>query len=282
MARLSRRWLITGVSSGLGRSLARAALEQGDTVAGTIRDRANAGDFEALAPGRAHALRIDLREGEKIAEMVEEAVRRLGGLDCLVNNAGYALAGAIEEISLKEARELFETNFFAPLAIGRAALPHLRWSDCGRIINISSMAALQGFRGLGLYCASKAALAALSEVLAIEAAPFGIRTTCVEAAALRTRFAGGSLVFATAELPEYRAMREEMKAAFARSHGSQPNHPDQAALTLLALTRMADPPVHFAIGHGAWPRIERLLADRREEYARFAELGASPAASERA
>lgn len=270
---IPKRWLITGVSGGLGRALAEAALGRGDRVVGTVRDPAAVGLFEAQAPGRAHALVADLADSSSLESVVKNAAAVGDGLDLLVNNAGYALAGAVEEVSLEEAQAILAVNLLAPLALVRFSLPHLRISGRGRIINVTSMAALQGLRGLGLYCASKSALAALSETLDVEAAHFGIRAISVEATALRTSFAGASLRRTAASLPEYAAMRAEMDAAFARSNGCQANDPRKAAEALIALAELSDPPRHFAIGFDAAERIETLLDSRIEEYRRFATLG---------
>ncbi|MGE0586769.1 MAG: SDR family NAD(P)-dependent oxidoreductase [Flavobacteriaceae bacterium] len=271
----AKRWLITGVSSGLGRALAEAALGRGDTVVGTARTFASATAFVAINPGRSHGLVLDLTAIEAIPAMVAEGVHRLGGrIDIVVNNAGYALTGAIEEISTAETQAIMATNLLAPLAVCRAALPLMRAGGGGRIINISSMAALESYRGLGLYCASKAALSALTEALAIEAKPFGIHATAVEAAGMRTDFAGRSRREAADRIDAYAAMRSEIAAAFRASDGSQANGPEQSARALLALADMTDPPVHMALGLGALDRIERIFSSRRVEYARFADIGA--------
>ena len=267
---MSRRWLITGVSSGLGRSLAEAALARGDAVAGTLRKADQVRAFEQLAPGRAHGLLIDLKNYRRVPGAVGEAVERLGGLDIVVNNAGYALAGAVEEVTLFEAEAILATNFLAPLAVIQAALPHLRHRRRGHIINISSLAALEGYRGLALYCATKSALASLSEVLSIEARPFGIHATSVEPTGMRTRFAGASLRLAARRFVDYRGMRAEMEEAFARSDGRQPSDPAKAAEQLLALADMPEPPTHFALGDNAFDRIVSALDARLADYARFA------------
>lgn len=269
----AKRWLITGVSGGLGRALAEAALARGDRVAGTVRTVDAGAGFERLAPGRAFAIQADLLDADRVACVVDEGAARLGGLDILVNNAGHALAGALEEISAEEATSLFAINFMAPLRLCQAALPLLRDDGGGRILNISSMAALESYRGLGLYCATKAALSAMSEALAIEAARFAIHVTAVESEGLRTNFAGSSLQQATGRLDDYAEMRIEMAAAFARSDGQQRNDPVRAAQALLALADLRDPPRHFALGGSAVDRIETILASRLEEYRRHAALG---------
>ncbi|HSV44443.1 MAG TPA: SDR family NAD(P)-dependent oxidoreductase, partial [Ramlibacter sp.] len=188
-----RRWLITGVSSGFGLELAMAALARGDTVVGTLRQREQAESFEKIAPGRSHAVLLDVTRADTIAPAVQQALQLAGGLDVLVNNAGYGLFGAVEETSDAEARHVMETNFFGALAVTRALLPQLREQRSGHIFNIASVAGVIGFPGCGLYAASKFALEGMSEALAGELAPFNVRVTIVEPGGFRTNFAGGSM-----------------------------------------------------------------------------------------
>ncbi len=262
-----KRWLITGVSSGLGEALARAALARGDQVAGTLRDASKLSLFEVQAPGRAHAFQLDVTDDAAATRTVDAAAQRMGGLDVVVNNAGYCLAGPVEAVSSEEARAEFNTNFFGALTLIQAALPHLRTNGDGRIINIASLAALTGLRGMGLYSASKFALAGLSEALAEEVAPFGVKVTVVTPTGFRTRF-GASLKHAHVRLPHYAAMTEAMETALAKSNGTQINDPVRGADALLALADHPDPPLHFALGADAPERIEAIFARKRETYAR--------------
>jgi NAD(P)-dependent dehydrogenase (short-subunit alcohol dehydrogenase family) len=261
-----RRWLITGVSGGLGRAIADAALARGDQVTGTLRK--DAANFSALATGRSHAVTLDLGDSSGIDEAVAYAADQMGGIDILVNNAGYCLAGAVEEISDAEAQAMFAVNLFAPLAMARAALPHLRASPRAHIINISSMAAIEAYVGLGLYCASKAALSALSDVLGLETSPFHIPVTAVEAGGMRTDFAGASLRVAATQRPEYREMREQLVAGFAKSNGKQVNRPDVMAQQIVALTDHPTPPSRLILGEGAASRAIAALDQRRANYDR--------------
>ncbi len=261
-----RRWLITGVSGGLGRAIATAALARGDQVAGTVRRGAEA--FESLAPGRAHAVQIDLTQTGGIPAAIDAAIIRLGGVDVLVNNAGYCLEGAVEEVSTAEIDDLFAVNVFAPLALQRAILPHMRAAGGGRIINISSMAAVESYPALGLYCASKAALSALTDSLGLETAAFGIRATAIEAGGMRTAFAGGSLRMAARRLDVYAPLREKVEAAMEKSDGNQINDPAGIAARIMALVEMADPPARLVIGDGTLERAEAALDARRALYRR--------------
>lgn len=258
-----RTWLITGVSSGFGRELAQAILARGDTVVGTMRQKAQLSAFEALAPGRAHGRILDVTDAAAIAPLVAEVEAKVGPIDVLVNNAGYGLGGAVEEIDDAEARHVMETNFFGTLNLIKAVVPHFRARRAGHLVNFSSMAGILGIPGVALYCAAKHAVSGLSEALAGELAPFGIRVTVVEPGGFRTNFAGGSLVLAKRTMSEYdgtpavrpRAMKEHY-------HGTQQGDPAKAAAAVIAIVDAPQPPVHFVLGPDA-------VAAARNKLARF-------------
>jgi NAD(P)-dependent dehydrogenase (short-subunit alcohol dehydrogenase family) len=196
-------WLITGVSSGFGRELARQALARGDTVAGTVRQPAQLAEFRALAPERARPYLLDVIDAAAVGAVVPQIVRDCGRIDVLVNNAGYGLVGLAEEVGDAEARRLFDTNFFGLLNVTKAVLPQLRAQRSGHIVNLSSMAGTLGIPGMALYCASKFAVEGLTEALAGEVRPLGIRVTIVEPGGFRTDFAGRSINQAECVLPDY-------------------------------------------------------------------------------
>lgn len=262
----SRLWLITGVSSGFGRELAQAALARGDTVVGTVRKPAQAADFEALAPGRAHARLLDVTDAAAIRPLVDAVESRLGAIDVLVNNAGYGLGGAVEELDDEECRAVLETNFFGTLNLIKAVLPHFRQRRAGHIVNFSSMAGILGMPGVALYCAAKHAVSGLSEGLAAELAPFGIKVTVVEPGGFRTNFAGGSLVLARRTMTEYdgtpAARTRGMKEHY---HGTQQGDPAKAAAAVLAVVDAPQPPVHFVLGPDAVGAARNKLARFGEE-----------------
>jgi len=260
MADRARVWLVTGVSSGLGLELARHLVGQGETVVGTLRRATQCAAFEALAPGRAHARVLDVTDAAAIAPLVAGVVREFDGIDVLVNNAGYGLFGAVEELTEAEARGVMETNFFGLLNLTRAVLPHFRTRRRGHVINISSIAGLTGIAGAGLYCASKFAVTGLSESLAQELAPFGVRVTVVEPGGFRTQFSGGSLTLARRLMPEYadtpaarpRGMREHF-------HGTEQGDPRKAAEAIVAAVDAAQPPLHLLLGPDALAMVRRKL-----------------------
>ncbi|GGI98984.1 oxidoreductase [Streptomyces brasiliensis] len=256
---MSRHWLITGVSGGLGRALARAVLDRGDVVVGTLRDKTQVGDFEELVPGRAFALVLDVTEAPQVVEeRVAEAVRRAGHIDVLVNNAGYGLLGAVEEVSEDELRHQMETNFFGPLNLIRALVPHLRERGRGHVVNISSIAGFRGQPGLGLYNASKFALEGLSEALQHELKSFGIAVTIVEPGAFRTNWAGKGLRRADRHLPEYSVL-EAMSAAMEQSAGTQQGDPDRAAAAVIAAVEAPRPPRRLPLGDDAVEAVRSKL-----------------------
>jgi len=272
-----RRWLITGVSSGLGRAIAEAALAAGDHVAGTLRKRDQFASFEALAPGRAHAIALDVTEDDAPAVAVEEAVARLGGVDVLVNNAGYALVGPVEDISLVEARQEMETNFFGVLKMCQAVLPHFHARGGGRIINVASVAAVIGFPMNGLYGASKMAVYGLTETLAKELSPYGVKVTSIEPGGFRTNFALGSMAFPEKVSPHNRIAVEATQARMADFARIAQNDPAKGAQAVLALAAMDKPPVHLSLGEDALAMITGALKGRIEEYERFRDIGAKTA-----
>ena len=245
-------WLITGVSGGFGLELARAALARGDTVVGTLRQRAQADRFEQLAPGRAHAVLLDVTRDVDIAPAIALAVKKAGHIDVLVNNAGYGLFGAVEEISDAEARAVMDTNFFGALAVARALLPHFRERRAGHIFNIASVAGFIGFPGCGLYAASKFALEGMTEALATELAPFGIRVTIGEPGGFRTNFSGSSLRQAALVIPAYAGTPSaRTRELIGQYNGHEPGDPAKAASAILAALEAPEAPLRLLLGADA-------------------------------
>jgi len=270
---MAKNWLITGVSSGFGLELARAALARGDTVVGTLRQRAQTEAFEQLALGRAHAVVLDVARAADIPAAVQQAIRRAGHIDVLVNNAGYGFFGAVEETSQSEARQVMETNFFGAMALTQAVLPHLRERGRGHILNISSLAGVTGLPGCGLYCASKFALEGLSESLAVELEPFGIRVTIVEPGGFRTNFAGGSLRIASEPRSDYdNTPAGQTRSQISHYHGHEPGDPVKAADALLAAVDAPEPPARLALGKDAVATVRRKTAAVLEQLATWETL----------
>jgi len=264
-------WFITGVSGGLGRAIAQAALARGDAVVGTVRKAADGAAFEALGE-RASASLLDVTDTAALQAAVANAEARLGRIDVAVNNAGYGLVGAVEEASLAEARAQFETNVFAPLAVMKAVLPGMRARRAGRIINIASVSGLATWAGTGLYCASKWALVALSQTLADEVAELGIKVISVEPGGLRTSFHGGSKVVVAEKFADYDGLAREAERLMGDHGGHEPGDPAKAAQAVLKAADAPDPPRHLLLGADAlkyatahrdalWADIEAWKAD---------------------
>lgn len=266
MSAVVRNWLITGVSSGLGEALAKAVLARGDTVIGTLRKPEQLAAFEALAPGRAHALQLDLRDYSRVLQVVSEAAQRHGGIDVLVNNAGYGLAGALEEVSEQEARDQMETNFFGALAATQAVLPSMRAKSWGHVVNITSMAGFMGIPGMPIYSASKFALEGLGAALAAEAGPLGIRVTNVEPGALRTRWASSNAIIRSERvIADYQQTAGAVRGGLEKMDGRQDGDPAKAALAIITAVDAEHPPLHLPVHPSAWGTYRSILQATLEQ-----------------
>ncbi|HEY6868867.1 MAG TPA: SDR family NAD(P)-dependent oxidoreductase [Novosphingobium sp.] len=242
-----QRWLITGVSSGIGAALARAVLAQGHTVVGCARDAAALAAFEAAAPGRAIALKLDLSRTDEVGPAVSRVLEG-GPLEVVVSNAGQSLFGAFEETSIAEARQLFDVNVFGPWALAQAALPHFRARGGGQIVHISSGCGLTGMAGLSAYSASKFALEGFSEALAQEIAAFGIRLMLVEPGAVATRFISHGTREAAARMADYAFLSGQGKAPLEAYYGAAASPPEAVAEAILAALATPEPPLRLLVG----------------------------------
>lgn len=276
-----KRWLITGVSSGLGLALADAALARGDKVVGTLRDPVRAEAFSAKAPGRSLGAVCDVRDQQAVDAAVATALEFMGGLDVAVNNAGYCLTSPFEEASETQIRDQFDVNVFGLMNVTRAVLPHFRARNTGRFLNIASLSGIIGYPGMSLYTASKFAVTGFSDALAKETARFGIKVTVVAPSGFRTEFAGGSMQFGDNALPDYADLRGMLRERLGKSNGAQPNDPAKGAAALLALADYPDPPVHFALGFDALGRIAEAMHARLGEYEAHAPMGAATGFTDR-
>jgi len=264
---MARRWLITGVSGGFGRLLAEAALERGDRVVGTLRQASQISEFEAIAPGCAHGVLLDVTDRPAIAPAVEEAVAWLGGLDVLVNNAGYGVVGALEELADDEIDHAIATNLHGTIYVTQAAIPALRQRK-GHILNLSSMAGLVGIPGMSVYCAAKHAVEGLSESLSSELAAFGVRVTIIEPGAFRTNFASGSQRIAARELPEYTGTPAgNSRVGMSSYGGSEPGDPAKAIAAMLTVVEAANPPLRLLLGNDAAAWVSRKIEALNNEMA---------------
>ena len=269
----ARTWLITGVSSGLGRALAQAALGRGDRVWGTVRSAAARDAFLALG-GYGVSL-ADMGDAAAVTDAVTEAEAGLGGIDVLVNNAGYGIMGAVEEVSLAEAARQFAVNLFAPLAAIQAALPAMRARGRGHIVNITSVSGLATWAGTGIYCASKFALEGLGMTLADEVAPLGLHVTHVAPGGLRTDYAGRSLARAARVIDAYAATAHQSERIVAAHLGEEPNDPAKAAQAILLAADADPPPRHLLLGADALRYAARHAGALQAEIGDWAALSTS-------
>lgn len=261
----NRTWLITGSSSGFGARIAQSALEQGDNVMLTARDVSSLAGIVTRFPGRAAATRLDVTEKGAASAVIDEIEKRFGGLDVLVNNAGYGLIGAVEEVDPSEYRPLFETNVFGLIETTRAALPLMRRCRGGRIVQFSSTLGMMGRAAYGLYAASKFAVEGLSESLAGEVEPFGIAVIIVEPGAFRTDFLGRSISVASAHNPAYAQTSGLVRANAVKNDGNQPGDPDRGVAVLMEAISSERPPLRLALGADSYRnnrgKITAALAD---------------------
>lgn len=271
---MTRTWFITGVSGGLGRALALAALEAGDIVAGTVRKGADRDAFSALGPN-AHGYVADVTDEVAVAAAVTAAEALSAGIDILVNNAGYGLTGAVEETSLDEARAQFEANVFGPLAVLRAALPGMRARRSGHVINITSVSGLAAWSGTGIYCASKFALEGLGEALAQEVAPLGIKVTNVAPGGMRTDYAGRSLTRASDVIADYADTAHMAPKLLAEYAGQESGDPAKAAVAILKIAGADDAPLHLLLGEDALHYAMRKMGQMTTEIGDWAGLSTS-------
>jgi NAD(P)-dependent dehydrogenase (short-subunit alcohol dehydrogenase family) len=271
------RWLITGVSSGLGRALADAALARGDTVAGTVRQQGDLADFQARAPGRALGLLADMGASDQVQEAVIEAEQRTGGLDILVNNAGYGLVGALEESGLDEIRRQFEVNLIGPIAAIQTVLPFMRARRAGHIINVSSVSGVAVWAGTGVYCASKHALEGATQTLAQEVAEHGIKVTNIQPGGLRTDYAGRSLVVARPRIADYDGAARQAEHILSGQAGHEPGDPVKAAAAILAIAGTDAPPLRLLLGSDAVHYATQAMADYLAEIGRWSAVSLSTA-----
>lgn len=268
-------FLITGVSSGFGRAFSEAALAAGHQVIGTVRRDQDRVPFEAMAPGRAHGVVLDVTDFAAIDREVASMLERFDHIDVLVNNAGYGHEGVLEESPLEAMRHQFEVNVFGAVAMTKAVLPGMRRRRSGHIVNISSMAGHVPLPGIAYYAGSKFALEGISGVLAREVAPFGVKVTAIAPGSFRTDWAGRSMVRSERGITDYDALFDPIRKARERKSGRQAGDPARAAQALLQLIEAEQPPVHLLLGTDALGLVRRRLAELDAEITAWESLSRS-------
>ena len=254
-----RVWFITGASTGFGRELAEQVLADGDKVVATARKPEQLAELGGQYPETALILPLDVMQQSAVDSAVKAALDRFGRVDVLVNNAGYGVNGAIEEVSEAEYMPMFETNVFGLLRVTRALLPQFRERKSGNIVNLSSIGGLIGTPGVGYYNASKFAVNGLSEALAGEMAPLGVHVTIVEPGPFRTDFLGRSATIAKNQIEEYRQSAGKSREYFETQAGKQAGDPVKAVKAIIAAVAAPEPPKHLVLGKQAYDRMEARL-----------------------
>jgi NAD(P)-dependent dehydrogenase (short-subunit alcohol dehydrogenase family) len=277
MSERERVWLITGCSTGFGRHLAMAALAAGDRVMATARRAGQLTDLVAAGGDRVRGTTLDVTDTATIDRAVAAAIDTFGRIDVVVNNAGHGSVGAVEELAVPDLRALMDVMFFGAVAVTKAVLPYLRRQGGGAIVQISSMGGQLSMPGFGAYCAAKFALEGLSEALAAEVAPFGVRVLIVEPGAFRTEF-GGHRMHRSVPIAAYEVSTGPTRTAVDRMDGTQPGDPAKAARAILEALDSTDPPLRLALGNDAVDSIRghheqlRTDLDRWEKLSRSTDL----------
>jgi NAD(P)-dependent dehydrogenase (short-subunit alcohol dehydrogenase family) len=252
---MSRVWLVTGASSGFGRSITEAAVAAGDTVVAAARRVEALDDLVDAHADRVEPVRLDVTDLARIDEVVQDVVARHGRIDVLVNNAGRSHVGAVEETTDAELRSLFDVHVFGPAALIRAVLPHMRSRRSGAIVQLSSIGGQLSFAGFGGYSATKFALEGLSEALADEVGPLGIKVLVVEPGAFRTSLFGN--ISASAQIDDYAATVGPTRRMTSTNDGLQPGDPARAAAAILAALDAEQTPLRLPLGDDS---VDAVLA----------------------
>lgn len=262
----SKVWYVTGASQGLGLILVKTLLEKGHRVAATsrhaqkLKNAVNVIDTNSFLP-----MAVDLNNIDCVDESLRQTITAFGRIDVVVNNAGYGMAGTVEEVMEEDVRRIFDVNILAPINVVKGVLPIMRAQGSGYIINIGSVAGFAGAPGWSVYSATKAAIAAFSEVLALDVKEFGIKVTVVEPAGFRTGFlTKDSLAYTDSHIEGYKAVKDTQERYLA-TDGKQPGNPEKAAEILIDLAGIEQPPVRLYLGQDAYLRASSKLLSMAEE-----------------
>jgi NAD(P)-dependent dehydrogenase (short-subunit alcohol dehydrogenase family) len=262
-----RTWFITGASGGFGRLLAEEVLKAGGKVVVTARKIDKVIDLEEKYPGHAKAYALDVTDAAQVLSVVALANALSGPVDVLVNNAGYGVTGAIEEVSEDEFMPMFDTNVFGLMRVTRAFLPHLRKQRSGHILNLSSIGGLTAGPGWGYYSASKFAVEGFSEALAAELKPLGVHVTIIEPGPFRTDFLGRSGVVAENVIEDYVPTAGNARRYLEEQNGKQPGDPLKAVHAMMQVVDSPNPPLRLLLGAVALKRLRAKFESFQAEIA---------------
>ena len=255
-------WFVTGASKGLGLALVQKLLANGFAVAATSRTINELKTAVGSTEGQFLPLSVSLTDEQSVSKAIADTLAAFGRIDVVVNNAGFGLAGSLEELSDAESRSNFDVNVFGTLNVIRAVMPHLRAQQSGHILNVSSIAGVTGmFPGFGIYCATKFAVSGLSESLAAEVADFGVKVTTVEPGYFRTDFlSAGSFVTPKNGIAAYQKVRDSEALHLQQINGQQPGDPVKAAEAMIRIAGEANPPLHLVLGEDAFGLAQSKIA----------------------
>jgi NAD(P)-dependent dehydrogenase (short-subunit alcohol dehydrogenase family) len=269
---MTKIFLITGASSGLGRAFAEAALRAGHTVVGTVRKQADVDAFSQLQPGKSHARLLDVTDDEAVFRTVADIEETVGPIDVLIANAGYGHEGVFEESPMAELRAQFEVNVFGLAATVQAVLPYLRERRRGHIFGVTSMAGLITVPGTSFYQGSKYAAEGILETVGKEVAPFGVRVTAIAPGSFRTDWAGRSMVRTARSIPDYDQVMDPIRTHRQSASGRQLGDPEKAAEAVLRMVDEPNPPAHLLLGSDALRLVTNGRAAVDEEIRKWAEV----------
>ncbi|MBC7805682.1 MAG: SDR family NAD(P)-dependent oxidoreductase [Akkermansiaceae bacterium] len=271
---MSRTWFITGTSTGFGRELAVAALDAGNKVVATARKPEVLSDLTAKYGEKVLAVRLDITSQADIDAAVKSATDTFGQIDVLVNNAGYGVFGGFEEITEAQLRAQYETNVFGTVAVTRAVLPQMRARKSGHILNVSSTLGLVSIPGTSAYASSKFAVEGISEALAAEVAPLGIKVIIVEPGAFKTAFGATGVPKGDNPVADYAATAGAVVAGFEDmvANGSAPGNPVKAAQAMLAIVDDPNPALRLMLGSDALGMVTQKLDGLKANLERYAHI----------
>ncbi|MFE4592830.1 oxidoreductase [Streptomyces laurentii] len=269
---MNKVWLITGANSGFGRAFTEAAVAAGDVVVAAARRAGTLDDLVAAHPDQVQAVTLDVTDTAAVDRVVREVAERHGRIDVLVNNAGRTHVGSVEETGDAELRSLFNLHVFAPAALTRAVLPYMRARRSGAIVQLSSVGGQMSMAGFGAYSATKFALEGMSEALAAEVNPLGIRVLIVEPGAFRTGLFGNHSLSADG-IADYAGTAGATRAFVETGGGTQPGDPAKAAAAVLAALDADEPPLRLALGDDSIDTIRLHLDQVRDDLTAWEKVG---------
>lgn len=269
-------WYVTGASQGLGLTLIKQLLSAGYRVAATSRSTAGLEQVAGtVSRDQFLPLEVDLTSSDAIRRSIEQTVATFGAIDVVVNNAGYGMEGTVEELEEEKIRAIFEINVLATITVAKYALPYLRKQRSGHIINLSSVAGFAGAPGWAIYSATKSAVIAFSEVLALDVQGLGIKVTVIGPSGFRTGFlAKNSLVSVKSQIADYQSVIST-QARYAAMDGRQDGDPEAAAALFIRLAENPEPPLHLWLGANAFQRASEKIQSMGEEIKKWKDLSLS-------